>query len=599
VSRRASAPIGTSAGAAPAPEATGTDLPAGYWAPEAVRAILDKALTYRLEADLSDLTPAERRVIDELLTVGAILDRVNHDQRHHQALRARQDLLEIHQRLGRPARTADLLHLYDLFQGPIATTLENELLPFLPVDGFTKGKNVYPWGIEGVEIDQFLVAHPERRGAILGLHTVVRRTTPRALRRDLLALRKHPALSVLHPGMEAFLADLAADPTREAFYAVSYSVAWPGPILEASRRLSAAAEAIAVDEPDTGAFLRQRARDLLTDDNEAGDAAWVRGELGRIDAVVGAYEVYDDDLFGAKAFFSVALFLRDDPATERLRSEMAHLQEIEEALPYPSRRRVRTDIPVASVNVIAAFGGGRTAGAEILPNDPVLMRKYGRKILVRRNLYLHPDNFGMVKARWQAVMLPEHHADLTPDGRYQQVVWHEIGHYLGPQTDRQGRSLESTLQAECSPIEELKAELVSQFATNRLRILGLATDEEARGVAAGAILACLRTVRPLRFQPYPTLWLMELNWFLEQGVLVYQTGSLGIRYDRHPEAVEGMLREVLEIQESGSKKNAAEFIERYSTWDERHKTLAAALQAAARYRYLDDQYPLADSIRDS
>ena len=37
--------------------------------------------------------------------------------------------------------------LYRLFQGPIATTLDNKREPFLPVDGLKPWKNMYPWGI--------------------------------------------------------------------------------------------------------------------------------------------------------------------------------------------------------------------------------------------------------------------------------------------------------------------------------------------------------------------------------------------------------------------------------------------------------------------
>ena len=71
----------------------------------------------------------------------------------------------------------------------------------------------------------FLAAHPERQPEILGIHTIVRRSTPRHLKRDLLTLRRHPEFSVLHPGLEALLAGLAEDPSREAFYALPYSVA--------------------------------------------------------------------------------------------------------------------------------------------------------------------------------------------------------------------------------------------------------------------------------------------------------------------------------------------------------------------------------------
>lgn len=580
------------AGATAGLHADAVELPKGYWPADKARRILDKVLTFRLEEDLSTVTPAERRVVDELVAVGYVLGELNEQQRHHQALRARDELRELHERLGRPGRTEDLLTLYRQFLGPIATTLENELEPFLPVDGYTEGKAFYPWGIERNEIDAFLAAHPERQPEILGVHTIVRRSTPRHLKRDLLTLRRHPELSVLHPGLQVLLSALAEDPSREAFYAVPYSVAWPGPLLEASSRLSAAAAAIDVEDPDAGAYLRQRARDLLTDDNEGGDAAWIRGEIGRIDGVIGAYEVYDDGLFGAKASFGMSVAVRDEPATALLRGELAHLQEIEDALPYASRRRVRTDIPVASVNVLAAFGAAVDVAAEILPNDPTLMRKYGRKILVRRNHLTNAAAFGRIKTRWQAGVLPEHFGDLTAEGNYQQVVWHEIGHYLGPDTDRRGRSLDAVLEADAAPIEELKAELVSQFATNRLRAMGLVDEAAVRGVAASVILASLRPVRPLRSQAYSTIWLMILNYYMEEGYLVYEAGRLGILHERHDAAVSAMLADVLAIQEEGSKERSTAYIDRWTAWDERHETIARALQAAERYRYMDVRYGL-------
>ena len=63
--------------------------------------------------------------------------------------------------------------------------------------------------------------------------------------------------------------------------------------------------------------------------------------------------------------------------------------------------------------MLAAFGAAVDVAAEILPNDPTLMRKYGRKILVRRNDLTNPDAFGLIQARWEAGVLPEHFGDLT------------------------------------------------------------------------------------------------------------------------------------------------------------------------------------------
>jgi len=569
-------------------------LPAGYWPAEESRKILDKTLVYRLESDLSTLSPGERKVLGSLVEVGWILNELHDLQVHRQALSARRALRRLDTELGHPARTRDLLELDDLFQGPIATTLENELLPFLPVDPWNEGKNVYPWAIERDEVEAFLQARPEERASILGLQTAVRRATAANLKRDLSTLDRRPILEGLHPGLRDRLDRLSRRPDRKVLYAVPYSVAWPEFLERAAGHLRTAATAIQDENRDLAAYLRLRARDLLADDNEAGDAAWVRGDLGRLDAVIGAYEVYDDDLYGAKAFFAVSLFLRDEAATTALRRAVEDLEQVEAALPYESRRRFRTDIPASSADILAAFGGGKTTGAEILPNDADLTRKYGRKILVRRNLYTHPEAFARVQLRWQAVITPEQHDELSAEGRYLQVVWHEIGHYLGPATVRTGRSIEAALEDDASPIEELKAELVSQFAAHKLRELGHLTDAEVRGIAAGATLASLRPVKPIRSQPYPTLWLMEFNWFLEQGYLVYEDGSLLIRFDRHAEAVTGMLREVLRIQDTGSKADAATFIERYSTWDDRHDALARQMRAAERSRYARQVYGLLD-----
>jgi hypothetical protein len=569
-------------------------IPDGYWPNEDARRILDKTLSFRLESDLADLSPAERLVLDRLVAVGRILDDLNAEQRHHQALPARRELRKLHERLGQPARTADLLDLEDLFQGPIATTLENDLVPFLPVDPWTEGKNVYPWAIGRDEIEAHLAAHPEDRPSILGLHTIVRRSSPAALKRDLATIRAHPELALLHPGLVPSLEARAAHPTRHALYAVPFSVAWPDQLVRASGLLAEAAVAIGAERRDLATFLRLRAVDLLSDDNEAGDAAWVRGDIGRIDAVIGAYETYDDDLFGAKGFFGLTLFLRDEAETAALRRAMDDLQEIEASLPYQSRRRVRSDIPAGSYDVLAAFGQGQSTAAEILPNDPDLMRKYGRKILVRRNLYTNPDSLVRARARWESAMERDFHGDLSPEGRYQQVVWHEIGHYLGPEVDREGRSIEDQLEDDSAPVEELKAELISQYAAHRLRDLGHLSAEEARGIGAGGILASLRPVRPIRSQPYPTLWLMEFNFFLDRGLLIYEDGKVGVRWERHDETVKELLGEVLAIQESGSKGAAATFIERWSGWDERHEALATSMRASEKYRYSRPLYGLLD-----
>jgi hypothetical protein len=568
----------------PAP-ARARALPRGYWGPDRVRPILEQTQTIRFDADPSPLGPGERAAVGELVSAGRMIQDLNELTEHHQSLAARAKLEALHERLGRPAETSDLLELYAMSQGPIATTLDNQLLPFLPVDGFAGGRNVYPWAIEAAEVSAFVERHPERRPEILGLHTVVRRTTPTALRLDLATLRRHRELAALHPGLQARLTTLAASPTAETLYAVPYSVAWPSRILAISGALWRAGEAVESDDRDFAAFLRQRSRDLLTDDNEAGDAAWVRGSFGHLDVVVGAYEPYDDDLFGAKTFFGLSILVRNEASTAELQERTRHLQDIENALPIDRHRVVTSEIPVRAFDVLAAFGQGVGTGAEILPNDPDLIRKYGRKIALRRNAAVHPDVFEGNARRWRAVMAPEHHRELTPEGVFRQVTWHEIGHYLGPDTDHLGRPITTSLGEDAPALEELKSELVAMFACDWLERIGAFSPDEVRAVEAYGILGGFRPKRPLRTQVYPTIWLMLTNRLLDDGALRIEADGVHIDRERLPGAVEAMLRETLAIQDRGTRAESGAFIARHSTWDDRHERLAARIKAAERYRF--------------
>lgn len=174
-------------------------LPAGYWPLEKSQPIIDKTRTIKLAPDLSQLSADERKAVAKLLEVGKIFQSIYEDQRHAQALSSYRKLEMLGKSfISKMPTTLYLSTLYRLFQGPIATTLENKREPFLPVDPVVPGKNMYPWGVKKEEIETFLHAHPEQRDEIMGLRTVVRRLTLQNLTRDLNVLTKYPALDTLH-----------------------------------------------------------------------------------------------------------------------------------------------------------------------------------------------------------------------------------------------------------------------------------------------------------------------------------------------------------------------------------------------------------------
>ena len=556
--------------------------PAGYWTHEQAESVLAKTQEIRLAPDLSALTAGERKALGRLLEVGRLFQALYEQTRHHQARQA----LAALEGPERPPQADMLLRLYRLNQGPIATTLDNRREPFVPVDAPVPGRNVYPWGVTRDEIDRFLAAHPQERDRILDPRTVVRRATADNLRRDLADLQGHPPLDTLHPGLRARLS-AQEDPTR--FYAVPYPVAYADEMLKAYGLLMQAADDLAADDPEFAGYLRNRARDLLSNDYESGDAAWVTGRFGRLNAQIGAYETYDDELYGTKAFFAVSLLLRDEKATTELREVVKGLQEIENALPYENRKRVREDIPVGVYQVIADFGQARgTNTATILPNDALLARRYGRTILLRANIMRHDQIFKGADSSWRAAVADAFDEDLGPNGDFQRTLWHEIGHYLGVDRDRQGRVLDVALQENASALEEMKADLVSLFAARALRTRGYYDDKGLRDLHAAGIRRTLQNVRPRRDQPYQTMQLMQMNYFLEKGLLQWDAGqqALVIHYDRYHDTVASLLREVLATQYAGDKAASDRFIERYTTWTpDLHEALAEKMRASLPFRF--------------
>src|ERR1043166_6490181 len=240
----------------PGPKRPGT-WPAGYWPLEKSRPIIEKTQTIRLAPDLSQLSAGEKAAVAKLLEVGKIFQRIYEDQRHHQALSSYQKLWDLHMHIGYSTPTENLLTLYRLFQGPIATTLENKREPFLPVDPLQPGKNMYPQGITKDEVERFINSskNPDKtRSELLDVRTVVRAATPQNLREDTAKLTKYPVLQTLHPQLMTELQQLAKAPAnregRAALYAIPYSLAYADELVKSYGLLNEAADAVQKDDQE-------------------------------------------------------------------------------------------------------------------------------------------------------------------------------------------------------------------------------------------------------------------------------------------------------------------------------------------------------------
>ena len=567
-------------------------LPGNYWTEPQAAEILDKTLRIVLDPDASSLTEGEQAATRKLIQAGHLMHRLFEDSMHPEALTSLKALQEIDQE---NPHSQSLLDLYYLFKGPVASTLDNKRVPFLDVRPEEPGKNLYPAGMSREKMDPLLEARPELAPGLLDLRSVVRTSGSENLQRDLAMLERYPLLDGLHPGLRERLEALQRDEDQAAIYALPYSVRWAPEMMDIHGLLMAASVDVASDDSDFSSYLELRARDLLSDNYEGGDAAWVRGRFKHLNAQIGSYEVYGDTLYGVKTFFSLSLLVRDEDKSRELNAALQGLQSIQDSLPVGAGLKIQQDIPVGVYNVVADFGQSRSANpASILPNDADHSRKYGRTILLRYNIMTHPELFESALTRYRTAVSPQFANDLTLEGPFYRTLWHEVGHYLGVDITEDGRDLNEALSPWGSHYEELKADLVSLFTSAQMNQAGQMSDELLRSVQAGGVLRVLQSNQPRTAeQPYQAMQLMQLNYFLEHGLLDFDpaTGRLDINYEAYEQTVAEMLGEVLAIQSAGDVDRAAAFIQRYTSWmPELHERLAERLREAAKYRFTMVRY---------
>ncbi|OJU13825.1 MAG: NUDIX hydrolase [Caulobacterales bacterium 68-7] len=567
--------------------------PAKEWTTAQAREILDKTQTTRLTPDLGQLSAGEKAAVSKLLQVGQIFQDVYETQRHRSALTVRAELAKRTDAAGK-----DLATLYRLNQGPIAVTLDNKRVPFVAVDAPPPGKNVYPWDLTKAEIDAYLKAHPSDAASLTDLRSLVRRANKSSLDRDLGKLAQYPVLDTLHPGLKARLTKLAAKPDRAMLYAAPYSVAYADQMIRAHRLLNEAADAVEADDWAFAKYLRNRARDLLSDDYESGDAAWLKGSFRNLNAQIGSYEVYDDELLGVRAFYSFSLLAARNAEGAALRKALSDVQSLEDSLPSDQHKKVQADIPVGVYDVIADFGqarGGNTATN--LPNEAYLNARYGSIILLRTNIMRDPNIFQGSGDSFAAAVAPAQARDLTIDANFYRTLWHELGHYLGPDLTHGGRDFNTALGADASLLEEMKADLVALYLAPELQKRGYYTADQVRALYASGVLRVLQNNRPRRDQPYNMMQLMQWNWFLDRGVLKFDaaSGKMTIDYARYPDAVRDLLKAVFALQENGDRAAADAFITKWGGWDEAlHGRVATAIRGQQKYRYRLFEYGALD-----
>lgn len=362
----------------------------------------------------------------------------------------------------------------------------------------------------------------------------------------------------------------------EGLKAIPYSDYYKEHLVKAAKLLIEAASL--TDDKRLARYLNLRAKAFSTDDYRKSDMAWLDLDDGKLEVVIGPYEVYEDRLFGYKAAFEAFICVRDLVYSKRLQTIAKHKTDMEKALPIPDEHKnfKRGDsLPITVVEEIYTAGDTR-AGVQTLafnlPNDEVVRQKKGYKLVLLKNI---------AEAKFNQILLPIAKRLVEPevlelvsfDAFFTNTLMHEAAHGQGPGTitvKRDGKKVETTVNEELkdiySVIEEAKADMAGLYLTELMIEKGVLPKELSKRVFASYLAGFFRSVRFGVSGAHGRANLVAFNFVKEKGGIIYneKTKKFGLNFDKVRGAVKDLTATVLMLQAKGDYEGSKRFVEKYA-----------------------------------
>ena len=489
----------------------------------------------RMPFDAAGLSANERQMIDQLVLASRALESMYWRQSDPVGLALYKALASVETPLARDVR-------HYLFVNGSRWDLVRENEPFVGTMKMPPGRSLYPADLTRAAVDSYVAGHGDAKAAIFDPFTVVHRSGA-----DLVGRKYHDEF--------APFASEAVDALRKA----------------------------ASLSPDQAfaTFLRLRADALLTDEYYASDVAWIDLKNPRVDVIFAPYETYLDDLLGVKTSYGAAVMIRNEPESRNLELYQRWIPDIQDALPLaaddrPSVRGHATPMEVMDTPFRAGdLRHGYQAVADNLPNDPRIHKEKSTKKIFFKNF---------MDARVHEVILPlaarvmdaAQAKQASAEGYLASTVLHEIGHGLGPAFARKnGTSLDirEAMAGAFSGLEEAKADVVGMFALRWLIDRGALKKERLEEYYASYVAGIFRTVRFGTGEAHSRAEMMEFNYLVSQGAVTSDGGRYKVQYEKMPDAIARLAKELLEQEATGDRARA-------EAWFKQHGTMPSALARA-------------------
>jgi hypothetical protein len=484
------------------------------------------------------LTIKERKLAGKLVEACQYLESIYWRQIDPEAL-------ALYQSLGRSTNPRDVQLRRYLWINASRYDLIDENKPFVGKEPMFPGRGFYPPGLTREKVEEFVKEHPEKKNEIYSPTTVVR----------------------WHSGQ---------------LEALPYHIAYRSFLEPAAKSLHDAANL--TSDSAFANFLRLRADALLTDDYFKSDLAWLDLKNPKFDIIFAPYETYSDDLLGVKATYGGAVMIRNEKESKKLEMFQQYVPQIQDALPLaaedrPSKQGLETPMEVMDTPFRSAdLTHGYQAVADNLPNDPRVHEQKGSKKLFFKNFMDARVNYVIIPVARQ-MLRTDQAAKVSGEGYLLGTIMHEIAHGLGPAFARTA-SGKVSIRESVGPIygglEEAKADVTGMFGLKWLVDRGALPQAKLEEFYASYVGGMFRTVRFGVAEAHGQAEMMEFNYLNSRGAVTRDaSGRYTIDYQKMPEAIADLAKELLEIEATGDRRRAENWFQKYGSMPE---DLKAALK---------------------
>ena len=475
-----------------------------------------------IDVDLSSLSVSDRAVLEELVAASRHMGEIFRRQasRSNPAMRERIAA----------SGNATLLTYFDHMVGPWDRLDDKAFVGDLERP---EGAGYYPTDMTREEYDAWLVAHPGDREAFESLYTLIERQD----------------------------GGLVAVPYRVAF------AQWLDP---AAAHLEKAAAL--TDEPTLARFLKSRAAAFRSDDYYVSDKDWMDLE-GIVDVTIGPYEVYEDRMFGNKAAYESFVTVVSPEISRTLTAYKSELPGMELALPIPDALKNKnrgTESPIRVADIVFTAGDTRAGVQTIafnLPNDERVREEKGSKKVILRNV-MDAKYRKIMEPIARRVIHPSQHHLLDPTAFFNETLFHELSHGLGPGKiviDGRETEVRKELEELYSASEECKADVMGAYNVLYMIDRGTFATEYREPFLVTYFAGLFRSVRFGTGEAHGLGAAVQISWFLEKGGATFDppTGTFRVDTIRLEELITSLTRRLCVLQARGDKEGTARLLDHY------------------------------------